>query len=147
VAAARRCPSHRRGELCEAEALYRQILDTQPGHLDALHLCGVLVQQRGLPEEAVGLIGATLSVNAGLAPAHSNYRLALAALGRTEEALAAYDSAIALTPDYAEALYIRGNALTALGRLDDVLASFERAIAIRSDYAKATSGSGNGGHA
>jgi tetratricopeptide (TPR) repeat protein len=128
---------HRRGQLCDAEALYRQILDTQPGHFDALHLCGVLMQQRGLPEKAVGLIGAALSVNASSAPAHSNYGLVLAALGRTEEALAAYDRAIALKPDYAEALYNRGNALTALGRLGDALASFERAIAIRSDYATA----------
>jgi len=128
---------HRRGQLREAEALYRQILDAQPGHFDALHLCGVLMQQRGLPEEAFGLIGAALAVNAASAPAHSNYGLVLAALGRTEEALAAYDRAIALKPDYAEALYNRGNALAALGRLDDALASFEQAIALRSNYAAA----------
>jgi tetratricopeptide (TPR) repeat protein len=128
---------HRRGQLREAEALYRQVLDSQPGHFDALHLCGVLMQQRGRSEEALALISAALAANAGAAPAHSNHGLVLAALGRTEEALAAYDRAIALKPDYAEALYNRGNALAALGRADDALASFEQAIALRPDYAAA----------
>ncbi len=128
---------HRRGQLREAEALYRQILDTQPRHFDALHLCGVLMHQRGRSEEALALIGAALAANADTAPVHSNYGLVLAALGRTEEALAAYDRAIALKPDYAEALHNRGNALAMLARLDDALASFEQAIALRPDYVSA----------
>jgi tetratricopeptide (TPR) repeat protein len=128
---------HRRGQLHEAEALYRQVLDIQPGHFDALHLCGVLMQQRGRSEEALALIGAALAANANAAPAHSNCGLVLAALGRTAEALAAYDRAIALKPDYAEALYNRGNSLAALERADDALASFEQAIALRPDYAAA----------
>jgi tetratricopeptide (TPR) repeat protein len=125
---------HRRGALTEAEALYRQALEAQPDHFDALHLCGVLMQQRGRPAEALKLIGDALAVNATAAPAHSNYGLVLAALGRTEEALASYQYAIVLDPNYAEALHNCGNALATLGRYDAALASFDQAIVLRPNY-------------
>jgi len=128
---------HGRGELDTAEALYRQILGINPGHFDALHLCGVLMQQRGRSREALELIGKALAANERGAAAHSNYGLVLAALGRNEEALASYDRALALKPDYAEALHNRGNALAALGRGAEALASFEAAIALRPAYAPA----------
>ncbi len=128
---------HRRGQLREAEALYRQVLDAQPDHFDALHLCGVLMHQRGRSAEALKLIGAALAANRRVAPAHSNYGLVLAALGHYQEALTSYDCALALKPDYVEALHNRGNALMALGCAEDALASFEHAIALRPDYAAA----------
>jgi tetratricopeptide (TPR) repeat protein len=128
---------HRRGQLDEAEALYRQVLTAQPAQFDALHLCGVLMQQRGRSAEALTLIGEALATNDNVAAAHCNYGLVLAALGRFDEALASYERARALKPDYAEALYNRGNAFAALGRTDEALASFEQAIALRPDYAAA----------
>ena len=128
---------HGRGELDTAEALYRQILGINPGHFDALHLCGVLMQQRGRSREALDLIGRALAANEGAAAAHSNYGLVLAALGRNEDALTSYDRALALKPDYAEALHNRGNTLAALGRTAEALASFEAAIALRPTYAPA----------
>jgi tetratricopeptide (TPR) repeat protein len=125
---------HRRGELDQAEALYREVLAARPDHFDALHLCGVLMQQRGRSTQALDLIAAALAANAISAPAHCNYGLVLAALGRGEEALASYDRAIALKPDYAEAWYNRGNALVASERLHEALASFEQAINHRPTY-------------
>jgi tetratricopeptide (TPR) repeat protein len=127
----------RLGQLDEAEALYRRVLDTQPDHFDALHLCGTLMQQRGRPADALRLIGAALSANGKSASAHSNYGLVLAALGRAEEALASYARAIALKPDHAEALYNQGNALAMLGRYDEALASLGEALARRPNYAAA----------
>jgi tetratricopeptide (TPR) repeat protein len=134
---ARAAACHRRGELDAAEALYREVLAAAPAHFDALHLCGVLMQQRGRSAEALRLIGEALSANAEVAPAHANYGLVLAALGRPDEALANYDRALALKPDYAEAHYNRANALALLGREEEALAGFDRAIALRSDYAAA----------
>jgi tetratricopeptide (TPR) repeat protein len=128
---------HQRGDLSEAETLYRLVLAAQPGHFEALRLCGVLMQQRGRSEEALALIGDALAANAQVATAHFNYGVVLAALGRAEEAVAAYDRALALKPDYAEALYSRGNALTALGRLEEALASFDRAVTLRPGYVQA----------
>ncbi len=134
---------HQRGQLSEAEALYRQVLAIQPNNFDALHLCGVLMHQRGQPAEALSLIARALKTNARSAAAHSNYGIVLAVLERHEDALKSYDRAIALKPDYAEALNNRGNALRALQRTQDALASFERAIAVLPGYAEALNNRGN----
>jgi tetratricopeptide (TPR) repeat protein len=134
---------HQRGQLHEAEALYRQVLAIQPNNFDALHLCGVLVHQRGDAAEALKLIARALKTNARSAAAHSNYGTILAAVERHDEALKSYDRAIALKPDYAEALNNRGNTLRALKRARDAVESFERAVAVRPDYAEALNHRGN----
>jgi len=134
---------HQRGQLHEAEALYRQVLATQPGNFDALHLCGVLLHQRGDAAEALKLIARALKTNARSAAAHSNYGTVLAALERHDEALKSYERAIALKPDYAGALNNRGNTLRALKRTQDAVECFERAVAVQPDYAEAINNRGN----
>lgn len=121
---------HQRGQLPEAEVLYRKVLALQPNNFDALHLCGVLMHQRGRPVEALTLIGQALKTNARAAPAHSNYGVVLAALERHAEAVDSYQRAVALKPDYADAFKNLGNALCRLGRDDEALASYEAALAI-----------------
>jgi tetratricopeptide (TPR) repeat protein len=120
---------HGRGELDAAEDLYRQVLGAQPAHFDALHLCGVLMQQRGRSAEALELIGKALAANERVAAAHCNYGLVLAALGRNEEALTSYARALAL--------YNRGNALAAIERFEDAITSYAQAVALRPNYAAA----------
>jgi tetratricopeptide (TPR) repeat protein len=120
---------HQRGQLDDAEGLYRQALMRQPKNFDALHLLGVLMHQRGKSSEALGLIGEALKENAKSAAALSNRAIVLTALGKNAEALTSYDQAIALKPDYAEALNSRGNLLVQLGRASDALKSYERSIA------------------
>lgn len=134
---------HQRGELREAEALYRQVLDRQPGNFDALHLYGVLLHQRGQPAEALDLIAKALAANARAPAAHSNHGIVLAVLERYQEAVGAYERAIALKPDYAEAFNNRGNALRALKRNDEALESYARALALRPGYAEALNNRGN----
>jgi tetratricopeptide (TPR) repeat protein len=120
---------HQRGQLGEAEQLYRQTLTHQPKNFDALHLLGVLMHQRGKSSEALALIREALKSNERSAAALSNQAIVLAALERPDDALASYDRAIALKPDFAEALNSRGNLLVKLGRTADALASYEQAIA------------------
>ena len=119
---------HQRGQLGEAETLYRLALDSDPDNFDALHLCGVLKYQSGEHANALKLIARALKTNTRSAAAHSHYGMVLAMLGRIEDALNSYDRAIALKPDFAEALNNRGNALRALKRSHDALASFDRAL-------------------
>jgi tetratricopeptide (TPR) repeat protein len=137
---------HKRGELDAAERLYRQILDVQPDHFDALHLCGVLMQQRGEPAQALALIGAALAAKPRAAPVHSalyNRGNALAALGRLDEALASFDEALALRPDYAAALLNRAQLLQRAGRAREALAGFDRAFALAPAGADALIARGN----
>ncbi|MBE0475148.1 tetratricopeptide repeat protein, partial [Rhodoferax sp.] len=38
---------HQNGQLAQAQALYRQILQANPNHPDALHLLGLIEHQQG----------------------------------------------------------------------------------------------------
>ncbi len=128
---------HRQGRLTEAENVYAAILKAKPDDFDALHLLGVLKQQRGESGEALRLISAALKVKPDVPEALSNFGLVLNTLNRHEEALASFDRAVAIRPDHAEAFYHRGNALRALNRHEEALASYDQALAIRADHAEA----------
>src|ERR1700682_6054026 len=47
---------HQSGQLQQAEALYRQVLEVHPSHADALHLLGILAHQTGHQQAAISLI-------------------------------------------------------------------------------------------
>jgi tetratricopeptide (TPR) repeat protein len=128
---------HRAGRLAEAEAIYRQIIKTQPGHFRALHNLGLVHAQRGYNAEAVYQFELALKSNPDSAEAHDNRGSALKDLNRFDEALASYDRAIALKPDYAQAFQNRGDTLALANRLEEALESYQRAIALKPDHAEA----------
>ena len=128
---------HQAGELKEAAALYRQILEAQPDHAEALHLLGVIALQTGRPKIAVGLIAKAVARKPDFAEAHSNLGVALVNQGKLDEAVAAFRQAVSLKPDYAEAHANLGTALKNLGRLDEAVASYRKAIAHKPDNAEA----------
>ena len=53
---------HQQGDLENAQACYEAILNQQPEHADALHLLGVVEQQKGHPDKAIQLIQKALTV-------------------------------------------------------------------------------------
>jgi protein O-GlcNAc transferase len=134
---------HQQGLLDQAEALYKEILQSQPHHPDALHLLGVIAYQSGNLLQAVNLIGAAIAVNPNNAGACNNHGNALYGLKRLDEALASYDQAIRLDPGYAKAHNNRGNALYDLKRLDEALASYGQAIRLDPDSAEAYNNRGD----
>jgi protein O-GlcNAc transferase len=119
---------HRQGRLAEAEAVYRALLRTNPGHAGALHLLGLAHFQRGDAATAARLIGESVGRDGRNAFAYNNLGAALLSLQRFDEALAAFDRASALKPDHAEALNNAGNALVSLGRAREALERYEAAM-------------------
>ena len=134
---------HREGQLVQAEALYRRILQEQPRHFDSLHMLGLIASQRGHHADAVAQIDAALEIKPDAPNALNNRAMALKGLGRLGDALESLDRAIAFRPGYADAFNNRGIVLKELRRVDDALASFERAIAINPRYAEAHNNRGN----
>ncbi len=128
---------HRSGRLDDAEKLYNGILRDTRDHFDALHLLGVLMQQRGRSTEALALIDRALQVNARSADALRNHGLVLAALRRFDAALASFDRALALQPDHPETAFRRGNVLMGLDRPADALAGYDRVLAVSPDHVNA----------
>ena len=57
---------HQAGRLLEARAIYQQILAQWPCSADALHLLGVIAQQRGELDASVDFIGRAIAANPGV---------------------------------------------------------------------------------
>lgn len=128
---------HQRGQLAQAQTLYREILGEARDHFDALHMLGVIEYQRGRHVAAIELFTQALATAPDNFSAHVNKGNALHALGRGTEALASYDHALRLGPDYATAHYNKGILLQDLERLDEALASYERALHLEPDHVDA----------
>jgi predicted O-linked N-acetylglucosamine transferase (SPINDLY family) len=118
---------HQRGQLREAEALYRQSLQADSRNFGALNMLGMLKAQGGAPAEGLGLLEQALALNPGHAGALVNYANILSLMGRWEDAVRVYDRALRLQPD-ADSFLNRGYALQSLNRPVEALASFERAL-------------------
>src|SRR3989338_3058033 len=52
---------HQSGQLAQAETLYRQILQTQPGNVQVQHLLGLVAYQRGDYASAIAEIGKAIA--------------------------------------------------------------------------------------
>jgi tetratricopeptide (TPR) repeat protein len=133
---------HQQGRLTDAERFYKQILQQDPNHLDALHLLGMVALQTRQLERGIRLIEKVIRINPNIASAHSNRGVALRDLKRFDEAVASYDRAIALEPNSAEAYNNRGVALGDMRRFDQAIASYDKAIALNPHYAEAYSNRG-----
>lgn len=128
---------HQAGQLDNALAAYRAILEYAPRHANTLHLLGVVLKQQGDAAGAVMWIERAIAIDPRQATMHCNLGAAWQALGKPERALASYDAALALTPGYALAWSNRGNSLRSLGEPADACISYRRALALRPDYPEA----------
>jgi tetratricopeptide (TPR) repeat protein len=128
---------HNTGNLQQAEDLYRQILQAEPQHADALHLLGLVEHQTGRYPLAIEHIGASLRLKPGQAQAHNNLGGALLAHGQLAEALACFRQAVQLKPDYPAAHHNQGNVLRLQGKYEEALPSLQRALRLQPRYANA----------
>jgi predicted O-linked N-acetylglucosamine transferase (SPINDLY family) len=128
--------AHQSGQLSEAEALYRQVLQVDARNFNALHLLGLIATDSGQPDAAVDLIGRAIAVKPNVAAAHHNLGIALKARGALQEAAGSFQRAVALQPDFVEAQLHLGGVLVELGRAQDAVACYRRALAIHADHAE-----------
>lgn len=92
-----------KGQLDTADDVYAAILTVVPDNFDALHLSGVLAQQRGDSQQAVRRIRRALELDPGSADAYVNLSVSLHALGRFAQAEQAATSALANGPGLLQA--------------------------------------------
>lgn len=125
---------HQAGNLDEAEALYRTILEETPNDPQVLSMLGMAQLQRGNWEEGVRFLNASLEIDPDQPDTLNNFGYALHMIGRHEEALAKFDRAIELFPDHTSAYYNRGNLQQNLGLHQEACASYQKALALRSNH-------------
>ena len=128
---------HQKGYLQEALAIYQQILDAEPKHLDALQLAGSIAGQTKCYDQAVELLSKAIQVNPKHVHTFFNLGMAYQALNQFESAIDSYDSAIKLKPDFSDAYFNHGNASMAIYNFRDAVASYEKFISLKPDFAVA----------
>jgi len=128
---------HQAGRLTEAEACYRQILEAQPDHLDALHLLGVAALQTGRAELAANLLSQVAVAVPNHPAVHSNLGEAYRGLGKLDEAVTSFRRALQLKPDDVLAQYNLGNVLVEAGKLEEAIAAYRRVLTLQPDYVNA----------
>ena len=126
----------------DARRGYRKILDADPRHADALHMLGMVEQQSGRFDAAIGLISQAIALH-DAAPYHFNLARVFEDAGRWQEAAGAYRKTIALWPDNADAHANLGSVLQELGQLEEGAESFRQAIAREPGFAEAQTNLGN----
>src|SRR6185312_14117062 len=135
--------AHRSGRVSEAEALYREIIASDPRNFDALHLLGIVCSETGKVSDADKFFRKAITIDPNFPPCYVNYGFYLLKQSRFSEALECFDKALALFPNFAQAWLGRGNVMRELGRNDEAFAAYSNAISLDPNMAEAHAGCGN----
>lgn len=134
---------HQNGELPQAQALYRQILQTNPAQPDALHLLGLIEHQLGHSDAGVALIQRAMQAN----PLEAMYPFNLGNLqmdlSRFADAVVCYQKAVELQPRSEDALQGLAAALRAAGRTREATQCVLKISELRRQQASALLQQGN----
>ena len=125
------------GRLPQAEATCQQILRTEAGNAEALHLLGLIAYRVGKKELALELIGRAIQADPNKAAYHCNLGPVYRALARLDEAAACYRKALELKPDYPDAHYNLANTLFQQDKSDAAIFHYQRALSLNPGYAEA----------
>jgi tetratricopeptide (TPR) repeat protein len=131
------------GRAMEAEAVCRQILQTQPNMAGAEHLLGVIAHQNGKLGEAIEHVQRAVGLAPGVALFHANLGEMLRLAGRPKLAVKEVRSALAIEPDMPAALSNLGVALYDLKDYEEASRAQRKAIAVAPNFAEAHCNLGN----
>jgi predicted O-linked N-acetylglucosamine transferase (SPINDLY family) len=131
------CQQHGDGNWPEAERLYRELLELEPGHAQALYLLGTGKAQNNDPAAAVVLLRQAIEKGADTAGVRVNLGNALLQTGQAKEAEVVFRKAVSDYPADADAWFGLGRVTSALQ--DPVAAQecFEQALVYRPGFAQA----------
>jgi tetratricopeptide (TPR) repeat protein len=134
---------HQRGELPQAESIYRQIVDHEPNHADAWHLWGVAAHQAGRHEEAIAHIQRALAIGGPNANFLNHLGAAYASLERHQEAEDVFRQASSLAPNDPQVHYNLAALFNLRGNKAEAIESYRRAVALAPKFAEAQFNLGN----
>ncbi len=119
---------HQSGKLDDAEKLYRAVLKQAPKQPDALHLLGVLMDQRGDRAKGMAFVRQALAVKDAFPDAHFNLARMLVANGEVDAAKRHYENALTFKPGHGKSHNGMGIVHRAQGAYGEAVAAFARAI-------------------
>jgi tetratricopeptide (TPR) repeat protein len=116
------------GQLAQAEACYRQVLQRHPEQPDALQLLGLIASRVGNLPAAEDLMRRSLRARPAQPHVWNNLGNLLQDLARFDDALACYAQALTLDAKYVDAHYNQARALRSAGRLPEAQTAVRRAL-------------------
>jgi tetratricopeptide (TPR) repeat protein len=125
------------GQVAKAERFYRQVLDAEPNHAEALMSLAMLSLDLGRRDEAIGLLERLVTATPNDPDARGNLGSAYCTVGRYAEGGEQLERAVCLAPDQADAHYNLGLCLQRLGRTHDAVASYQRCLALHPNHCPA----------
>lgn len=128
---------HQEGQRERAKSLYEEVLEIDPGNVDAVHLLGVLDLQAGENSVALEKLSKAAAMRPGAVNILTNLGTAQRRLGLHEQAIATYKNAIEIDVNHAESYHNLGVALKAQQRIPEAIRSFRRAVELRPGYPEA----------
>ncbi len=133
---------HQQGDVPQAERIYRQVLQVDPGNANGWCYLGIACYDLGKMDEAVAAYQQALRLNSNFPIAHNNLGNALSALGKLDEALACFDRALEMKPDYANAFNNRAAVFVKQGKFAEAEVAFQQALRLAPNYAPALANRG-----
>lgn len=130
---ARASDLHKAGKLAQAERGYRQILDTEPKHAQALYCLGQLLARQGKHGSAKRIFTALTEVRPQSEKAWTWLAQSLEARQRLPEAAKAYRTIIGINPGSASAYSKLGNLLFKQRKFEEAIAAFEKSLELNPD--------------
>ncbi|MDZ8054847.1 MAG: tetratricopeptide repeat protein [Aulosira sp. ZfuVER01] len=128
---------HRANRLTKAEQGYRQILEVQSNHPDALYGLGVLMRQKGEYRTAENLFKNLLQLQPNSIKALFSLGNLYQTQNQLSEAIEAYNQVLALQPEAIAAYNNLGYALQQQGKWEDAIACYQKALELQPDCIEA----------
>jgi predicted O-linked N-acetylglucosamine transferase (SPINDLY family) len=133
---------HRAGDLGQAEQLYRQVLEREPLHAEALHFLGIIAHQTGDHARALDWLTRSVALQPGNVLFLNNLAAVHTHLGQLAEAVACYRRLVVLQPDVADYHYRLANALLHAGNLEGAAEHYRQTVRLQPSHAEAHSNLG-----
>ena len=134
---------HQAGNLPLAEQLYREVLQHDPGQVDALHLLGVVYLHLQQFEKAIDFITRAICQDDGIGSFFSNRGAACKGLGKLDDAIKNYERALELEPENAAFVYNLAITLALAGKQEQAIQAYGRALELKPLYREALINLGN----
>ena len=134
---------HQRGNLQQAELVYRQVIDRQPRFAYAMNMLGVLLSQKKEHIDGARLLQKAIKLEPNVADYHINLGFNLQEQGKLEEAEKEFVKATRLDPESADAWFNLGCVNLLLKKLVQANRSFKQAIEKKNNYLPAYNNLGN----
>jgi Tfp pilus assembly protein PilF len=126
-----------RGDLAQAEELYREAVHIEPRYAVSQYNYGLILVALGKDNEALAHLAAAAQLDPNNADAQFNLGIFFLQKDHPAEALQCFQATLKIRPDFAAAHYRLGQALAKLNQFPDAIVQFREALRLQPDLAEA----------